>query len=178
MDSPNISPFIYQDLMDSNYGIMPNLGNPFMTGMYPTNLLGGTRLPAQPDGDKFMRMQERDQKDKNVFLKSMAALFIIGGSAALLFKGKINYSKFWQTTKNAVTAPFKWAGKTAKNGCKAAGNGIVSAGKGTKKGLAKAGHVIAAPFKWLGRNIKNGSKKAGHAIASPFKWIKNKIKTK
>lgn len=158
MDSSNISPFIYQDLMSGNQGMMPYVGNPFMGGMYPTNLLGRVTFSPQPDSDKFMRMQERNEKEKSVFLRSMAALLVIGGSAALLFKGKIKFSSFMKKTGGAIASPIKKFGAKAKNGTKAISSGIVDTSQ-------KAG-----------KTAKSGLKKLGHAIVSPFKWIKNKIK--
>lgn len=188
MESPNNIPFMYQDLMGPNAGMMPPMVNPFMAGMaYPqTNMLGGMRLNAQPDEDKFTRMQERDKDEKRTFLKALAALVVVGGSAALLFRGKMDIKGFF----DAIAKPFKWIGSKAKAGGKAvvtgakyaAGKtkqGAKSAGGGVSKffkwcagGFKKAGSAIATPFKAIGR----GAKKAGSAIAAPFKAIERGVK--
>lgn len=110
MNSPDMHPFMYQDLISSNNGMLPTFGMPLMTGMYPTNLLGGTQLPAQPDGDKFVAMKQKDKQERNAFLISLAALVAIGTSTAMLFKGKVNFKGIG----NAIAAPFKAAGREHK----------------------------------------------------------------
>ncbi len=134
MDSSNLNPFIYQDLMNPNMGMIPPMGfgTPFMTGMYPTSMLGGSRLQPQPDSDKFITMKKNEEKEKNFFLKSLAALLVIGGSAALIFKGKLNFKNIGK----AIAVPFKWTGNKIGNGFK------------------KLGSWVAAPFKWIGGKFK------------------------
>lgn len=149
MDSSNLNPFVYQDLMNPNMGMIPPMGfgTPFMTGMYPTSMLGGTRLQPQPDRDKFVTMKANEQKEKNIFLKSLGALFVIGGTAALLFRGKLNIGK-------GIAAPFKWIGSKIKAGCKATGKGVSKSAAAVGKGSKKLGSLIDAPFKWIGSKFK------------------------
>lgn len=165
MNSPDVKPFMYQDLMSGSHSLLPPLGTPFLTGMYPTNFLGTVHLQPQPDGDKFLRMQEKDRSERNAFLGALTALAVIGTSTALLFKGKINFKGFW----NAIASPFKSTGKAVKSGANKTGDVISSAGKKSKSGLKSLGALIAAPFKYIGKGLK----KIGSAIAYPFKSIKN-----
>lgn len=173
-------PFLYKDLMSSNMGMLPNMVNPFMPGMYPypTSMLGSTRLKPQPDQDKFMKMQEREVKERNTFWKTLAAIGVIGCSAGLLFRGKLNIGKMFKSLGKTIAAPFKWFGTKTKNVAKAVGNGAASssrwAGRNAKNGVKKTGNA----FSRLGTKIKNGAKTVGNGITAPFKWLKNKIKHK
>lgn len=136
MDSINLNPLATQDLMNYDNGIMPNIYNPFMGGMYNTNLLGRVHFAPQPDSDKFFRMQEKEEKDKKTFLKSIVALGVILGAGALLFKGKPAGNELLKKPGNNFLLPFKWIGRATQNTAK------------------KVGHYIAAPFKWLKNKIK------------------------
>lgn len=176
MNSPDVKPFMYQDLMSGSNSLLPPLGMP--VGMYPTNFLGTVHLQPQPDGDKFLRMQEKDRSERNAFLVSLAALAVIGTSAALLFKGKMDFKGLL----SSITSPFKSAGKAVNSGCSATGSVISDAGKKSKnglkslgstigKGFKKVGGLIILPFVLLGKGLKN----LGKAIASPFKSLKNRL---
>lgn len=168
MNSPDMHPFMYQDLISSNTGMLPTFGMPLMTGMYPTNLLGGTQLPSQPDGDKFVAMKQKDKQERNAFLISLAALAAIGTSTAMLFKGKINFKGIG----NAVAAPFKSAGRGTQKAACGTISFVGKAGKQISKGFKSLGHLITAPFKYLGLGLK----KLGKLIAAPFKGVKNLFK--
>ena len=166
MNSPDMNPFMYQDLMSSNNGMLPPLGMSYMTGMYPTNMLGGTRMQAQPDTDKFIIMKQKDKQERNAFLISLAALTAIGGSAALLFKGKVNFGGIGK----AIAAPFKKLGGASKSAGTGATSGIGRLGGKTKNGIKSLGHLLIAPFKFMGKGICKG----GQAVAVFFKTIKEK----
>lgn len=168
MNSPDMHPFMYQDLISSNNGMLPTFGMPLMTGMYPTNLLGGTQLPAQPDGDKFVAMKQKDKQERNAFLISLAALAAIGTSTAMLFKGKVNFKGIG----NAIAAPFKAAGRGTQKAAGGTISFVCKACKQISKGLKSLGNLITAPFKYLGLGLK----KLGKLIAAPFKGIKNLFK--
>lgn len=181
MNSPDLKPFMYQDLMSGNNSLLPPLGMPVMTGMYPTNFLGTVRLQPQLSGDKFLRMQEKEKSDRNAFLASLAALAAFGVAAALLFKGKMNFKGLW----NSIKSPFKSTGNAIKSGGNTTGSAISTAGKKSKNvlkslgaaignGFKKFGGLIIVPFVLLGKGLKN----LGKAIASPFKSIKNGLNNK
>lgn len=145
MESAEFNPIAHQDLINSNIGMLPQLGS----GLHYTNYLNGMQMHAQPDADKFVLMKKKDKEERNAFLISLAALGAIATSTALLFKGKINYKGFGNSVKslgkggkaigNVILVPFKWLGC----GIKAAGRGIGKAGKAI-------GNTISAPFKWIG----------------------------
>lgn len=165
MNSPDFKPFMYQDLLSGSNSLLPPLGMPLITGMYPTNFLGTVRLQPQSDSDKFLRMQEKDASERNAFLTSLAVLGVIGASTALLFKGKINFKGFW----NAIASPFKSKGNVVKSGSSVTGNVISPAGKKSKSSLKSLGSILTAPFKLIGKGLKQ----VGKAIVYPFKSIKS-----
>ena len=174
MNSPDMNPFMYQDLISSNNGMLPSFGLPVTTGMYPTNMLGGMRLAAQPYGDKFLVMKQKDKEERNAFWTSLAVLAGIGTATAMLFKGGFNFKAMGR----AISAPVKKAGKSTKSACVAAGSKSTSflgrVGNKIKSGFKTFGHLITMPFKALGK----GFKKLGNWVAAPFRAIKkgfNKI---
>lgn len=162
----NFNPIMHQDLINSNIGMIPQIG----TGIYNTNMLSGVHLQPQPDNDKFVLMKQKDKEERNAFLISLAALGVIATSAALLFKGKINFKGFG----NSIASLFKGLGGKTKNIVNTSSTKIHSA----DSWLKKAGRWIVAPFKWIGKTVVRGAQAAGRMISAPFKWIGNKFHKK
>lgn len=67
-------PIIHQDLMNSTMPMMMPFGQSY---------LGGTRMRQQPDADKFITKNQKENEDKSTFKKVMIGLGVIGSCFVL-----------------------------------------------------------------------------------------------
>ncbi len=103
-------PIMYQDLANSAMG---QLNMPF-GGMYGVGMplggyntyLGGVQMPQQPDRDKLVVKNKKENEDKNTFKKALGVLAIAVGLACIpaLRKSIKKAGGFSQYMKN------KWDG--------------------------------------------------------------------
>lgn len=129
-DNYNV-PIMYQDLANSTMGPlnMP-LGGICGIGMppvgYNTSYLGGVQMQRQPDRDKLVIKDKKENEDKNTFKKALGVLAVVVGLACIpalrksikkaggfnqymknkwegivdFFKGNNNKVSWWQKVKN------------------------------------------------------------------------------
>lgn len=103
-------PIMYQDLANSTMGPlnMP-FGGIYGTGMpvsgYNTSYLGGVQMQQQPDRDKLVIKNKKENEDKNTLKKALGVLALVVGLGCIpiLRKGIKKAGGFGKYMKN------KWA---------------------------------------------------------------------
>ena len=155
-------PIMYQDLANSSmgplnmpFGGMVGAGMPI--GGYNTSYLGGVQMQQQPDRDKLVIKNKKENEDKNTFKKALGVLALeVGLGCIPIFRkgikkagGVIPYLKnMWKGNNTSFMTKVK--------------NRFSSIGKSVKKG---AYNITVRPAKAIGR----GFKKLGSGIKNIFK---------
>ena len=154
-------PIMYQDLANSTMGPlnMP-FGGIYGTGMpvsgYNTSYLGGVQMQQQPDRDKLVIKNKKENEDKNTLKKALGVLALVVGLGCIpiLRKGikkaggVIPYlKKLWKGNNTSVMTKIKnWFSATGKSIKKGAYNVTVRPAKAIGRGFKKLGSGIINKF--------------------------------
>ena len=153
-------PIMYQDLANSAMGPlnMP-FGGMIGTGIpygYNTSYLGGVQMQRQPDKDKLVIQNQKENEDKNTLKIALGVLALAAGLGCIPIVrkgikkagGVIPYlKKLWKGNNTSVMTKIKnWFSATGKSIKKGAYNVTVRPAKAIGRGFKKLGSGIINKF--------------------------------